>query len=121
MSSHRNSPSRRAAVAAVGSGVILSALPAPLSALTTGQARSLIDRAVAEINAIINSGRPEASMYRDFEGIFRRYGDVPRIAQAALGPPARQASSAQMRAFSDAFSGYLSRKCGKRFREFVGS
>ena len=38
----------------------------------------------------------------------------------ALGPPARSASSSEIKAFTDAFVGYLSRKYGKRFRDFVG-
>ncbi len=59
-------------------------------------------------------------MYRDFEAIFRRYADVPTIARSALGPEARSASQAQLDAFADAFTGYLSRKYGKRFREFIG-
>ena len=50
----------------------------------------------------------------------RDVADVPTIARSALGPPARTASAAQMRAFNDAFTGYISRKYGKRFREFIG-
>jgi phospholipid transport system substrate-binding protein len=59
-------------------------------------------------------------MLRDFEKLFASYADVPTIARSALGPAARQASSAQLSAFSKAFQGYISRKYGRRFREFVG-
>ena len=92
----------------------------PAQALTEAQARRLIDGAVADINAVINSGRSASSMYGDFERIFRRYADVPTIARSVLGPPARSATSAQMRAYTDAFAGYMARKYGKRFREFIG-
>ncbi len=96
-------------------------LPRPaLAALDTAGAQALIGSVVGDINATINSGASRGAMYRDFEGIFARYGDVPVIARTALGPAARSASAAQMRAFTDAFSGYLARKYGSRFREFIG-
>ncbi len=89
-------------------------------ALNTDQARALIDRLVGEINSVINSGRPEATMYLDFEQIFAKYAFVPGIARTVLGPPARSASSAELGAFTLAFRGYMGRKYGKRFREFIG-
>lgn len=111
---------RRAFLAggAVFAGSLL--LGAPLRALTVDQARSLIDRAMGEINAVIATGKPEAAMIADFERIFARYADVPAIARSALGPAARTASAAQLNAFTEAFRGYLARKYGRRFREFIG-
>jgi len=111
---------RRAFLAggAVFAGSLL--LGAPLRALTVDQARGLIDRAMAEINAVIATGKPEAAMIADFERIFARYADVPAIARSALGPAARTASAAQLSAFTEAFRGYLARKYGRRFREFIG-
>ena len=38
----------------------------------------------------------------------------------ALGAGARGASGGQMQAYTKAFSGYLARKYGRRFREFIG-
>jgi phospholipid transport system substrate-binding protein len=92
----------------------------PAAALTVEEARSLIDKVVADINSVINSGKSETQMYPAFEKIFSRYADVPTIARSALGPAARQASKAQMSAFTKAFQGYVSRKYGRRFREFIG-
>jgi phospholipid transport system substrate-binding protein len=96
------------------------ALPSAAHALSADQARELIDRAVADLNGVINSGRSEQSMYGDFQRIFERYSDVPTIARSALGPDARAASSQQLAAFTDAFAGYMARKYGARFREFIG-
>ena len=59
-------------------------------------------------------------MIRDFERIFARYSDTSYIAAYAMGVDGRRASSGQKRAFSKAFQGYISRKYGKRFREFIG-
>ncbi|MGI9390836.1 MAG: MlaC/ttg2D family ABC transporter substrate-binding protein [Boseongicola sp.] len=105
----------------VGSAVSLVALSAhPALALSSDEARKLIDRVVGDINSVINSGKSQNSMFRDFENVFRRYADVPTIARSALGPPARTASKSQIKQFSNAFTGYLARKYGRRFREFIG-
>ncbi|MEM0947536.1 MAG: ABC transporter substrate-binding protein [Pseudomonadota bacterium] len=92
----------------------------PASALSDAQARALVQQVVDDINRVINSGKSERAMYTDFERIFRRYGDVGVIAASVLGPDRRRASQAQQRAFADAFAGYMARKYGKRFREFIG-
>ena len=99
---------------------LVAGLPRIAHALTVNEARALVDRLVAEIFDVINSGRPEAQMLREFERLLVRYADVPIIARSVLGPPARSASGAQMRAFTEAFQGYIARKYGRRFREFIG-
>jgi len=106
----------------LGAAAGLAALgAAPAFALTESEARKLIESVVGDINRSINSGKTGAALYRDFENIFRRYADVPTIARSVLGPPARSASSSQMKSFTSAFTGYLARKYGKRFRDFKGS
>ncbi len=45
---------------------------------------------------------------------------MPVIARSVLGPAGRGASQAQLRAFTKAYQGYISRKYGRRFREFIG-
>lgn len=102
-------------------GVALASLPAfPAWALTGQQAANLVGGMVNEINAVIASGKSESAMYRDFERIFKKYGDTRVIAANALGVDGRRATDAQKRAFTDAFTGYIARKYGKRFREFIG-
>ncbi|THD85327.1 ABC transporter substrate-binding protein [Aliigemmobacter aestuarii] len=95
-------------------------VPQAASALDLNSARALIDRAITDVNSVINSGKAEAAMYKDFEKIFARYADVPTIARSALGVAARSASSSQMSAFTKAYQAYIGRKYGKRFREFIG-
>lgn len=112
--------SRRRFAAGFALGSVALALPLPLRALTVDEARGLVDRAVADINKVINSGKSETAMYGDFERIFSKYADVPVIARSALGVAAKSASAAQMSAFTRAFQGYISRKYGRRFREFIG-
>ncbi len=111
---------RRGFVAGLIAGLAVMALPRGASALTVDQARTLVDKTVADINGIISSGKGEGAMLRDFEKLFASYADVPTIARSALGPAARQASKGQLSAFTKAFQGYISRKYGRRFREFVG-
>lgn len=112
--------SRRAFGAGLAAGTGFLAFAVPVRALTTDEARNLIDTVVGEINAVINSGEPESAMFKDFERIFATYADVPIIARTALGADGKRASSAQMAAFTKAFQGYMSRKYGRRFREFIG-
>jgi phospholipid transport system substrate-binding protein len=112
--------SRRRFAAGLALGTVAFAMPFRVAALTVDQARTMIDKAVAEINGVIASGKAEPAMIGDFEKIFVRYADVPAIARSALGPAAKQASKAQMTSFTKAFQGYISRKYGQRFREFIG-
>jgi phospholipid transport system substrate-binding protein len=111
---------RRGFASALASGLVLAALPRHALALTADEARSLVDKTVADINSIINSGKSEKAMLGDFEKLFARYADVPTIARSALGPAARTASNGQLSSFTKAFQGYISRKYGRRFREFIG-
>ncbi len=111
---------RRTLLTLAGAAAAVALTPAGAQALTVESARALIDRALAEVNATINSGKSEAAMLADFERIFARYADVPVIARSALGPVARSTPEPQLRAFTQAFQGYISRKYGRRFREFIG-
>ena len=112
--------SRRSLGLGLVSSLALAALPRQAFALTSEAAKSLVDKTVAEINAIISSGKSEGAMLADFEKLFARYADVATIARSALGPAARNASKAQISGFTKAFQGYISRKYGRRFREFIG-
>ncbi|ASM74208.1 MULTISPECIES: MlaC/ttg2D family ABC transporter substrate-binding protein [Roseobacteraceae] len=111
-----NNLTRRTFLAASGGALVAG----PVWALNEAQARALVDKLVAEINRVIASGKSENAMIRDFEKIFATYGDVPIMAQYALGVDGRSASAAQKRKFGDVFAGYISRKYGKRFHEFIG-
>lgn len=115
-----NDISRRAFTLGASALGAFTALGGPAAALTVGEARALVDAAVGDINGVINSGKSERGMIADFERIFSRYADVPTIARSCLGPAARSASSGQLRAYTQAFQGYIARKYGKRFREFQG-
>ncbi len=110
---------RRGLLVGIAAGAAVS-LARPAAALTVGEAKALIDRVVGEINAIIGSGKSEGGMIADFERLFARYADLSFIAPSVLGPPARNLSSTQMRAYAGALQGYISRKYGRRFREFIG-
>ena len=105
-----------------GLGAIAAAglLPLPAFALTEAAARGLVDQLVADINKVIASGKSESAMIKDFEKLFVKYADVPIMARYALGADGRSASKAQLRAFTKSFQGYIARKYGRRFREFIG-
>lgn len=113
---------RRRTISGMFAGLFAGAvgLPSPALALTENEASRLVGALVGEINAVIDSGKSESAMYRDFERIFSRYSDTSYIAAYTLGNDGRRASSAQKRAYSNAFESYVARKYGKRFREFIG-
>lgn len=112
--------SRRSFATTLAAGLTALSLPVPAFALTEASASSLVNEVVTEINKVIASGKSESAMIKDFERIFIRYGDVPIMARYALGPDARSATPAQLKNFTNAFQGYIARKYGKRFREFIG-
>jgi phospholipid transport system substrate-binding protein len=98
----------------------LSCVALPAFALTEARARALIDQVVSDINGVIATGKPLSRMVSDFERIFSRYADVNIIARSTLGADANRASASQLRAYTEAFRGYVARKYGKRFNEFIG-
>ncbi|MEL7091507.1 MAG: ABC transporter substrate-binding protein [Pseudomonadota bacterium] len=110
--------SRRALLASTAAA--LATAPLQALAFNENDANSLITALVGDINRVIDSGKGENAMLRDFERIFARYSDTSYIAAYAMGVDGRRASNAQKRAFSDAFQGYVARKYGRRFREFIG-
>lgn len=112
---------RRGLLTLAAAGAAAVAMPLPSFALTDSEARSLISAAVSDVNAVIASGKTGPALYSAFANIFSKYADVPTIARSSLGVASRQASPAQMQAFTDAFRGYIARKYGQRFNEFVGA
>jgi len=113
-------PTRRSVLTALGAVCLLPMLPRGAWAVTPSAASGLVQQVATEITRIINSGQSEGSMIADFERMMGRYADMPTIAQSVLGPAARSASSGQVSAFATAFRGYMARKYGRRFREFIG-
>ncbi len=111
---------RRTALATMAGGVAVTLAP-PALALNADEARKLVDRLTDDVMSVINSGASETAMFAEFERIFAKYADVPIIAQTTLGVAWRSASAAQQTAYVQAFRGYMARKYGKRFREFIGA
>lgn len=116
---HMQNNTRRGFLGLLAGGAVLVAAR-PVLAVTPDAAKAMIQQAVDSVYGVINSGLPEPAMYGKFTGVFARYADVPVIARSCLGPAARQVSAAELAAYTDAFTGYIGRKYGKRFNEFVG-
>jgi phospholipid transport system substrate-binding protein len=91
-----------------------------VNALNTDQADKLISSLVKDINTIINSQKPPTFMYLDFKSVLTKYADTKIMSQKVLGIDWRRATIRQRQDFQKAFELYLSRKYGKRFREFLG-
>ncbi|WP_240722352.1 phospholipid-binding protein MlaC [Poseidonocella sp. HB161398] len=115
-----NDLSRRTVLSGLAGTAALALLAGPALALTEDQAVTFVKGMAADIEKTINSGRSDAQMFQEFEKLLNKYADMDVIARFALGPAARTASSGDMSAYTAAFRGYLSKKYGSRFREFIG-
>ncbi len=114
-------PNRRAFLSGIATSFAFAAIPTTGFALTTAAAEKIINNLSADIFTVINSGKTGNAMYRDFDRVLGKYSAINAISRTVLGPPWRTATPAQQKAYTKAFRGYLSRKYGKRFREFIGS
>lgn len=113
--------SRRAVLSGAASVAVSSFIPSIALALNEEIAVRMLRKVLADVDTIINSGKPLEQMLVDFEAIFRDYGEVPLIAKAVLGAPGRLATKSELSAYIRAFQGYLSRKYGRQFRDFAGA
>lgn len=104
----------------VAAGICAAVVPVQAHALSQETSQAMVGDLVAEVNAVIASGKSEAAMIADFAGLFDKYSDVPTIARYCLGVDARSASAGEMQAYTRAFRHYIASKYGRRFREFVG-
>lgn len=111
---------RRGACAAIGGGVA-ALVAAPVWALSTSTAESLVSKMIADINSDVLGGSSAAKSAAAFERIFKKYADINAIARYVLGAAGRGVSNSDLNAFSNAYIGYLSRKYSRRFGDFSGS
>ena len=95
-------------------------LATPISASTPRDAEKLITRLTKDINKSIEAGSSDASLFAQFEKIFRKYADVSTISQYVLGADARSATKKQLSEFRDVFVAYIARKYGSYFKDFIG-
>jgi len=115
----RNLWSRRASLQAIAVVVASLALPRPALALTDAEAADLIRQLIAELYAVTDASRPDALVFREVEEILGRYSELPVIARSSLGAAWRVATDDQKARYIKVFAGYLSRKYGRRFRDFA--
>jgi len=118
--SMRTNLDRRTVVLGMTATATLLPLASPAIALSEDQATAHVQKLINAINKVIASGKSEANMIKEFEKIFVKYSDVKYLASYVLGVERRRASASQKKAFAKAFQGYIARKYGKRFREFIG-
>ncbi len=109
---------RRAVLFGLGAVVLAAAAPRPARASAESQAAALVQQLAGELTGLVNSGGGAGQVTAGFERILARYGDIPAVAAAALGPPWRAASDAQKRSYVAAFQSYLARKYGRQFNEY---
>ncbi len=113
--------SRRLVLGSASASILLGRFSRPAMALSNDDATALVEKAVAEINRIIDSGETQDQMLVDFGKVFDTYADVPVIARSTLGTAVRSLSANDVARYTTAFRNYLTRRYGRRFAEFVGA
>ena len=110
--------SRRVLLSSVSGVVAMASLPA--FALSTNNGQAFVEKAVGDLEGIMNSGKSGGALQSAVGGFFRKYADVPTIARAVLGAPWRGMDGGQRNAYVAAFEGYAVRKYSSSFKSFSG-
>lgn len=119
---HLHSMSNRRSILLGGGAALVAGLSAgSATAMSQSAAEALIKNVVGDVIRIVGTGKSRDAVLKDFEQIFSRYADVPRIAGTLLGPPWRGASAADRNAYVGALSAYLARKYGSQFEKARGT
>ncbi len=95
--------------------------PEPTHALEVSEVEALIVTITDEVRTAIDESESEEEMFKRFESVLASYADLPIIARSSLGVEWRRATEKQRRAYTTAFSRYLTLKYGKHFRSFQDS
>lgn len=112
---------RREILGLLGMGAAAAALaPGRALALTEAQATDFVETLVAEITALVQSGKPSDRQSEEFSAIFERYAAVPQIARFVMGPTWQEMSAAQQQAFTEALLNYVGRVYSGLLQEYQG-
>jgi len=104
----------------LASCAVTAFLATPISASTSRDAEKFITRLTKDINKSIEAHVSDASLFAQFEKIFRNYADVSTISRYVLGADARNATTKQLAEFGDVFVAYVARKYCSYFKDFIG-
>ncbi len=111
--------SRRAILALAGA--LPAAAFAPKAfALATGEAENYVSQVIADVVALVDSGKSPAEQAPEFRVIFERYAAMPQITRFVMGAAWRDMSEAQQKAFRDAFLDYIARIYTNLLAEYKG-
>ncbi len=112
---------RREILGLLGMGAAAVALvPGRALAMTEAQASDFVKTLVADITALVKSGKPTAAQSEEFSRIFARYAALPQIARFVMGPAWREMTAAQQQSFTDALLTYVGRVYSGLLREYQG-
>ncbi|MDF2233534.1 ABC transporter substrate-binding protein [Albimonas sp. CAU 1670] len=95
-------------------------LPGAARALEVDQARSFIEKVVAEITTLIQSGKSADAQRAEFSEIFRRNAAVPQITRFVMGQTWRDMSDAQKAKAEDALVSYVGRVYAGLLSDYQG-
>lgn len=109
----------RRTLLALLAGAALAA-PGAARALTPEAARSFVENALRDLEAIVKSARPGDDRADAFLALFRRIAALPEIGRFTMGVAWRSMSEAQRAAFLKAFESYAARAYSSRIGDYNG-
>ncbi len=104
---------RRLFLTSAAGVAVVAALPA--FAISTDAAQRIVGTAIAELEAIVNSGQSGGQLQATLKNYFRKYADVPTVARAVIGAPWRGMNASQQQAYVGAFENYVTKKYAQQF------
>lgn len=111
---------RRRLLSALAAGAACLAAPGRALALAPAEAERFVDRLVAELSTLVQSGAPKAEQEAGFRDLFERYAAVPQVTRFVMGIAWRDMTEAQRAAFGDAFLDYVARVYTRLLEDYQG-
>lgn len=127
MSSVRRPTRRGAIVGTLGSlsvalisGLAVDILsPSPAVALSSEEATDLVLKVADAFENARDISDSDSALLQRFRTVLNTYADLPIIARSSLGVEWRSATTEQRRAYTNAFSRYMTRKYSRRLRSII--
>jgi phospholipid transport system substrate-binding protein len=111
---------RRHVLGALGALAIAGGAASPAAALSEEAARRFVEKVVAEVTELVQSGDPPDAQARRFTDLFTRYAASEQIARFVMGVTWREMSDAQRERFRKAFIDYIGRVYASLLEDYEG-
>ena len=106
--------------AALGAGLGMGFAPAARAAAGATEAESFVKTMVADVTALVRSGKPIEAQAAEFSTLFARYAAVPQVTRFVMGQTWRDMSAAQQTRAQEALVTYVGRIYTSLLKDYQG-